>query len=237
MKLWLVAILIFIIICSINSTICNGLLCSLFILTCLTLVRQLALNHTKYAEHIFTNWAWNLHLWYSYLSSSFKFILLFVHRLFSYNVLLDSLTLSLYALVRSMRESHYWRLYEKKIRPFAFVHELNLKKSFVHSLSLKRAFVVYLNIPYYDFLRRITKKLCVKIHRAVQLISQVCAICATNSMALWNLFNTSVEFVQLVVDMIPRHRGSTALVHNLSPRLRGLGCKVLWNLFREPIST
>ena len=142
MKLWLVAILMFIIICSINSTICNGMLCFLFILNCLRLFRQLALNHTKYAEHIFTNWAWNLHLWSSYLSSSFKFILLCVHRLFSYNVLLDSLTLSLYALVRSMRESHYWRLYETKIRPFAFVQVLHLY--IVCSLIvLKKAFVVY----------------------------------------------------------------------------------------------
>ena len=115
--------------------------------------------------------------------------------------------------------------YMKKDSPICLCPCIALKKWFVHSLSVKK--VVYLNKPYYDFLRRITNILCVKIHSAVQLRPQVCVICDTNSMEPWNFFNKSVEFVQLVVDMIPRHRGSTALVHNLSPRLRGLGCKVL----------
>ena len=48
--------------------------------------------------------------------------------------------------------------------------------------------------------------LCVKCHGAVKLIPWVCAIGNINSMAPWNLFNKSVEFVQLVVENIPRHR-------------------------------
>ena len=56
--------------------------------------------------------------------------------------------------------------------------------------------------------------LCVKFHGAVQLISRVCVICDTNSMAPWSFFNGSVEFVQLVVEMIRRHRGIAVFVYN-----------------------
>ena len=69
---------------------------------------------------------------------------------------------------------------------------------------------------------------------AVKFIPRVCVICDTNSMAPWNLFNRSVVFVQLVVEMIPRHRVISALVHNSIPRLGGRGFKLLWNWFREP---
>ena len=93
-----------------------------------------------------------------------------------------------------------------------------------------------------------------KFHGAVKLIPRVCVIGDANSMAPWNLFNKSMEFVQLVVEMIPRHRGIAVLFlqkfhgpvelvsrccgigfANQFHIHRGLGLTVLWNWLVKPI--
>ena len=66
-------------------------------------------------------------------------------------ILLNALTLSLYALALSVRESHDLRLYEKMFSSTSFLQLLHLPKEFVHSFSNSNDYSLFIcNKPYYD---------------------------------------------------------------------------------------